>query len=708
MKQNTKNTPTVRIALLCCFIILFLIIGAIFVYQYGQYRALENRLEDAYQNRQAGTENLNYLFSTYSEAENNFRLYTLDFGDSSYNSYIEKLNLLKAFVDSMESLPIVNYPLNSSALKVADQQRIALEFARLKKRVDMLVLHTHDSLNLLNSTVNLAPTARPKLESIVDQVLIDTTKITTRDTIVRKRPGLLQRIFNSKDDTIVIPSEYHKLDVKQVSLLKENLSVAQSGLTQSYVSNINQLRNTFLRLREKERQLITTNLDLLNGLKESVESIRNLDHYLLRQAKENDFSLYKENTNLFGKQLIFALVLMFLMIVALVYYQVYATSYERQLRDEKDYAARLAEEKTSVLANISHEIRTPLNSLLGIIDLLKNRTKSDNADEKLIDSAYYSINIISNNVSDILSLSKLEAANKGNIAVESFYPSGSFHDLVALHRDQAELKKLLLHTQIDLDPRLSLLSNEFRIKQVASNFLSNAIKYTQKGEIIFRASVSEINRTPYLHIEVEDSGIGIKEQDKRQIFRKYFTANPHTGGIGLGLYITNMMVDELGGTIGLKSRYGKGSIFFADIPCAESRIEAQEQRIATLADLPADLQLLVVDDNPINILFMKQFFKGIGNVHTVNSGADALTLLDERAFDMVITDINMPGMNGVQLLEKIRNDERFKAVKVLAISADMSTLKYAEENHAEAFDGFIEKPFTETEIVKTILKALAQ
>ncbi|MFB2117572.1 response regulator [Parapedobacter sp. 2B3] len=666
-------------------------------------------MTEAYQTRKAGSDSLNYLFSTYSEAENTFRLYTLEFSNNTYNTYLEKLNLLKHFVDSLTSLPSSGIPLSDPGLKIEDQQKIAMEFAVLKQRLDHLVFHTHDSLVLLSSPANMGPNHPIQIESVVDQVLLDTTKSITKDTIVRKKPGLLKRIFNSKDDTIVIASEHNGVDVERIAILRDNLSAAQSDLERSYLGNITNLRHTFLQLQEKERQLITTNIALLNKLKESVEIVQALDVQLLRNAEEKDFALYKENITLFGKQLIFALILMFIMIVALVYYQFYATSYERHLHLEKDYAAKLAEEKTSVLANISHEIRTPLNSLLGIIDLLKSRASSETVDEKLIDSAYYSINLISNNIADILSLSKLEASQKGNIVKGYFSPNRSFRDVVALHKNQAELKKLQLHTEIDIDPRLSLSSNEFRIRQIASNFLSNAIKYTQKGQIIFRASLVRIGNASNLHIEVEDSGIGIKEQYRRQVFRKYFTANPNAGGIGLGLYISKIMAEELGGTIGLKGKSMNGSIFFADIPFSESRVETHEQRKARLADLPADLRLLVVDDNPVNILLMKQFFKDVGSIHTVNSGEDALVFLNSHPVDLVITDINMPGMNGVTLLEKIRAEERFSAIRVLAISADMSTLNYAEEAGVEAFfDGFIEKPFTEAEIVKTIIGALSK
>jgi len=708
MKQNKQHTPTARILLLCSFIVLFLFIGTVFIYQYGQYRKLERRLTAAYQTRKAGSDNLNYLFSTYSEAENTFRLYTLEFSDSSYNTYLTKLNLLKSFVDSLASRPAADNPLSNPALKVEDQQRIAMEFAMLKQRLDHLVFHTHDSLSLLSKHFDLRPGGAPKMESVVEQVLIDTTTRITKDTIVRKRPGLIKRIFNAKDDTIVVTNEHNSVDVERIAVLRDNLSAAQSDLEQSYLGNIADLRYTFLQLQEKERQLITTNIDLLNRLKESMEIVRDLDVFALRKAEENDFSLYKENITLFGTQLIFALILMFIMIVALVYYQFYARSYERRLHVEKDYAAKLAEEKTSVLANVSHEIRTPLNSLLGIIDLLKSRAASETVDEQLIDSAYYSINLISNNIADILSLSKLEAAHKGNIVKEHFSPSRSFQDLVALHSNQAALKNLQLHTEIEIDPQLSIASNEFRIRQIASNFLSNAIKYTQKGHVIFRASLAHTGKKSNLHIEVEDSGIGIGEQARRQVFRKYFTGSPNSGGIGLGLYISKIMAEELDGTIGLKSKSMKGSVFFVDIPISDSRMETSQHRKAQLSDLPTDLRLLVVDDNPVNILLMQQFFKDAGSIHTVNSGEDALAFLNNHPVDVVITDINMPGMSGIKLLEKIRSEERFTSIRVLAISADVSTLKYAEETQAEAFfDGFIEKPFTETEIVKTIIGALS-
>src|SRR5690606_26304934 len=116
--------------------------------------------------------------------------------------------------------------------------------------------------------ISLKPIHTPKIESVIDQVFKDTTKTITADTIVRKRPGLLKRIFDSKDDTIVLSHEQNRLDVERITVLKKNLSSAQTGIEQSYINTIDKLRNTFLKLQDKERELVTTNFDLLNELKE--------------------------------------------------------------------------------------------------------------------------------------------------------------------------------------------------------------------------------------------------------------------------------------------------------------------------------------------------------------------------------------------------------------------------------------------------------
>ncbi|WP_257669873.1 ATP-binding protein [Parapedobacter tibetensis] len=710
MTKNKKNTPVVRKVLLVSFILLFLIIGGIFIYQHRQYDGIEKRLVHAYQLEKMGSESLNHLLTMFSEAENRFRMYTVDFDTASYHQYLTKLDSVKYLVDSLASLPLADNPLAKQVFDVGERNQISLEFIALKRNVEYLVFHTQDSLTQIQDFSAVSShfqTIEP--ESIVRTSLQDTFYKKTADTIVREKQGLIQRIFNAKNDTIVVNRQQAQhINTDQLSVIQTNKVTSGALKTKRPKrSNNDALKVAFTDLQQKERQLINRNLQLLGDIKSHMYKIKSLENKVLRAAEETDFALFRKNAGTFRNQLIFALSLMLLMILSLIYYDRYASSYERRLYQEKDYASKLAEEKTSVLANISHEIRTPLNSLLGIIDLLKSRTTSKNPDEKLVDSAYYSINVISSTINDILSLSKLETSNKGSIVMDFFSPERTCREVISLHKNQAELKDLEIRTEIDIDPKLGIFSNEFRVRQIASNFVSNAIKYSHSGDIVFRASILKANDWQSLHIEVEDSGLGISEQYRRQIFRKYYTVNNHSGGFGLGLYISKVMAEELGGKINFRSKLGKGSTFYMDIPFEKTMVKAREQRTPRLSDLSKDLGILIVDDNPINILYMKQFFTGFKRIHTVNSGKDALQVLEQHAFDIVITDINMPDMRGDQLLQNIRSRQDYQQVKILAISADFATLgQPKEQGNAITFDGYIEKPFTESELVKALLGAL--
>lgn len=711
MKKNSdnKNTRSFRLLILMGIIYLFVIIGAILFYQYRQYQQIENKLINLYANTDIASNRLNQLFSVYAMAENNFRLYTLDFDQGSYDAYARQLDSIKYYIDSLAALPIQGNPLARNHLDIEKNMELALEFATLKKTMDDLVMHTTDSLIAVGAPLpHMAKAEIIEPDSLVHRILTDTTSTLIQDTLVRQKQRLLKRIFNSKNDTLVVDIEKNTLLADHITVIHKNIKDAVTESEQAYVENARILRNTFLQLQQKERQLITTNFLLLNRLKAGIEKIRNIEIEAQRKQELQGFEAYRKNARVFSTQLLFVLPLMLFMLFAMIYYQRHASSYEQKLKEEKDYAAKLAEEKTSILAGVSHEVRTPLNSLLGIIDLLKSRyaanQKTEPIDEKLIDSCYYSINIISSTINDILNLSRLEAS-KGNIALEYFSPVKIFKQVLSLHQQQAELKNLTLKSTIDIDPKLKILSNEFRIRQIASNFISNAIKYTYKGEVIFRARIGD---KQVLHIEVKDSGIGIANEEKNQIFRKYYTANAPSGGFGLGLYISKILTEELNGKIDFVSRLNEGSTFFADIPFTASIFSERAEKDHGLADLPDHLHGLIVDDNPINILYMKQFFKNYEHLYTANTGVDALNILEKHRVDFVITDINMPLMSGWELLKIIKSSPKYQHIKVLALSADSITTMEtsAPEKEELVFDGIITKPFTETELVKTLMKTL--
>lgn len=711
IKQKDKSTSSFRLMLTVGIIFLFLLISGILFYQYRQYQEIENRLTHHYNNSEMLSSSVNKLFTIFSEADNNFRLYTVDYEPEAFAAYAAKLDTIQAFVDSLATLPLEGNPILDNVLDMEFRKQLAYEFASLKKNMDYLVLHTKDSLSELNN--NILPVRRLEMigaDSIVNKILSDTTLNSIQDTVVRKRQGLIRRIFNSKDDTLIVDvAKEQFFNSDHISVIHRNMEEAIKETNIKYNSNVSRMRNTFFRLQQKEKQLITTNFALLQELKSAMVKIRELEVSRQRQLEKQDFEIYRKNTHMFDRQLLFIIPLMVLMILILIYYQNHATKYERKLQEEKAYAAQLAEEKTSILAGVSHEIRTPLNSLLGMFNILKQGTESrpsELLDQKLIDSSYYSIVIISNTINDILNLSRLES-DKTDISLTYFSPHKMFADLLNLHKHQADLRGLALKADINIDPKTQILSSEFRVKQITSNFIGNAIKYTFKGQIVFRAKIMKENGKDVLRIEVQDTGIGIPEKSKKQIFKKYYTAGSPaiSGGFGLGLYISKILSDELHGQIGFTSKVNEGSTFYAQIPITRIRQVDQEEKPMKLTDLPENLRCLIVDDNPINILYMKQFFKNFRNVYTINNGVDALNMLEQNSMDFVITDINMPLMSGWELLNKIKSSPKHKHIKVFAVSAETSTI--ADENAlldpAKAFDGIVSKPFTEAELVKTIM-----
>src|SRR5690606_10111854 len=329
-------------------------------------------------------------------------------------------------------------------------------------------------------------------------------------------------------------------------------------------------------------------------------------------------------------QLIISLSVMLLMVLFILYYQSKATTYEEKLEEEKDYAAKVAEEKTSVLANISHEVRSPINSLLGIIDILRKNGGKETIQPEYLDSAAHEISVINSTVNDILNLSKLEVGAL-EVKNEYFSPSRLLLDIINLHTYQAQKKGLYLTQQIDLDPKLEIYSSSFRIRQIISNLTSNDIKYTPEGKVNLRAYIRRISNQDTRFVEVKDTGLGIAPEHRSQIFRQYYMTDnkSKTKGFGLGLYISKLLSEQLQGDITLDSTVGKGSTFILKVPIKQKRLENTVPKVYTLNDFLKDIQLVLIDDNRINILYLKHYFKDFPNVHTFEHAQRALTFIQQ-------------------------------------------------------------------------------
>ncbi|MGJ1446856.1 hybrid sensor histidine kinase/response regulator [Sphingobacterium spiritivorum] len=711
MTNAKKNAFYLRMVLIVSIILSFIFLSAIFIYQYGQYRRIEARLNAAYASGNTQSSALYGLFSTFSEADNLFRLYTVDFKAETYQSYKKKLDTIKFFVDSLSNLPIENNPLQKSITNVKEKGVVAMEFANLKRDVDQLVFFAKDSLELLKNPKE-DYRSRPTLtiaDTFISNTLQDTVRnLVKQDTVVKKKESLFKRIFNTKNDTIVSNTVDQKFNINKIGLIQQHIHNTILQNDKIYSSNMNNLRLVFSKLRQKERELIQSNHTLLNKLKTGINRLRDIELAANRNAEAMNFAQYQKNAQYFGTQLIIALCIMLFMIIFIIYYQFKVVSYEKRLYQEKEYVAKIAEEKTSVLASISHEIRAPINSLLGVIDLMNKNTESNKINQELINSANYEITLINSTINDILSLSKLEVGSL-NIKYDYFSPYEMLHDLVSLHSYQAQTKGLAFTNVIDIDPKLKIYSNAFRIKQITSNLITNAIKYTKKGHVRLQARIRKSGNKPTLHIEVSDSGIGIADKNKDFVFRKYYMTDSQNkvGGFGLGLYISKLLTEQLNGEISFESTLGTGTTFSLKIPYETELLLQQNSGPYTVNDLPDNLNIVLIDDSRINILYLKQFFKDKKNVHTFENGAEGLRFVQQHPVDIVITDLLMPEISGWDILNSIKEDKTSEHIKVFAFTSENMLLEDDHRSHnIYAFDGILNKPLREDELVSTLLKGM--
>lgn len=684
-----KKTFILRLLLILIIIVSFIILCRIFISQYKQYREIENRLNIAYANNSKVSPGLYKLFSTFSEVDNLFRLYSISFDDKNFKAYQNKLDTLGQIIHALDTIPAASSSLKKDALLL--DQSLSFQYIALKKQIDDLIVFADEKLAKAGNIERTTQKNRiVSADSVINRILNDTTSLVQADTdtIIRKKENLFKRIFNAKNDTVLNKNNNAVLNVNQIDIVQKNIENLIRINESRYNSNFRALRNAYLQSKDQERQLITSNYELINELKKSIEQIREIEYTKFRNAEKEDYLLYKLNTLKFRNYAIMALCVILLMLIFIIYYQYVVSNYEKKITKEKDYASRLAKEKTNLLANISHEIRTPLHSLKGVVKLLKNN-RSEDIDDKMLTSIDYDINLINNTVNDILNLSKIES-DAVEVTLEKVYISKIVDDTFSLHKYLAEQKGLKFINENHLDKMLRINSNEFRLRQIISNLISNALKYTKKGTI---KVVSKVINDKIV-IEVIDTGIGIEEKKLDQIFRKYYTVDGDNTkvGFGLGLHISQLLAKQIGGKLSVKSQLGVGSTFSLQISNNKKGNKTkQNEELTEIKELPNDVSIVFIDDNKINLLIAKQTFKEFKDIATFENAYEALSYIEMHKPQLVITDIIMPRLTGWDVLEAIKSNESLAHIKVIANTAEGSFAKNISADYQ--FDGILEKGF---------------
>ncbi len=334
-------------------------------------------------------------------------------------------------------------------------------------------------------------------------------------------------------------------------------------------------------------------------------------------------------------------------------------------------ALKASHAKSEFLANMSHEIRTPLNGVIGFTELMKN-TSMTAIQKQYIDNAYLSAHSLLSIINDILDLSKIEAGkiDLDIISADIIELAENAIDIIKL---QATRKKLELLLNISPDvPRMADIDPQ-RLRQVLINLLSNAVKFTEQGEVELKLEfIPDKDGQGIFTFYVRDTGIGISEEQRPKLFRAFSQGDTSTtrkyGGTGLGLVISNLIAEKMGSNINLDSTYGEGSTFYFSF-----KTGYQGQAAQAFKTLPHIQRVLIVDDNTNNRLILSRTLSvwGVDSV-CCGSGSEAIDLVGKHRFDVMIIDLQMPQMDGIETIKQLQSiyGRTYPLVVLLYSSAD--------------------------------------
>lgn len=461
-------------------------------------------------------------------------------------------------------------------------------------------------------------------------------------------------------------------DIKILELKKVDVSVVENKLKdlETLVSDNQDQARSLVLLRETQRG------DAYLAL---LDEMADRERELLRSREA-------EANRLFRRSLLIASVsgggaFLLLVVVALILIQtlIYKTKNERRLALEKEKTLEEADLKDTFLANMSHEIRTPMNGILGVAGVLSNTPLSSEQRElvKIIKDSSGTMLALLNN---ILDFSKIEAGRFELDEVEFEFHS-LVHSVFSAFRVEALEKNLELKLDIETGIEDHLVGDSLRLRQVLTNLLGNAIKFTEDGMVLLKIQlIKREGQQLTVRFEVHDSGIGISTHAQEQIFTKFTQAHKSTtrlyGGSGLGLSLSREFVELMGGRIGVLSEEHKGAMFWFEIPFkigeGPERPYRNEQNRTEKMVPQINLRVLVAEDNSINQKVFDHMLSSL-KVHykIVSDGQEAVEELQRDLYDLVLMDCHMPVLNGFDASEKIRTTEGpNREVPIIAVTAN--------------------------------------
>ena len=526
-----------------------------------------------------------------------------------------------------------------------------------------------------------------RLADVFSPPKVDTTLVlnTTRQVVT----DTLVRAFNPSDTIVSVLNNLRDSVADQRKLLMDRLLERAAVLRYDnsvITSRINQM------LRDIEEEEMNVSLE--------------------RIQKKQD--LLSETSVLIGGIAIAALVVVVIFIIMITRDISRSQYFRQQLEKAKLYAEDLLHKREKLMLTISHDIRAPLSSIIGYLDLSLRR-RPDERQRYYLENMAGSADHILSLVNGLLDFHRLESGQM-EIQAVPFDVRILFNEIYGSFKPIADAKGLDFILNMKEEGMEYLYSGDpIRIRQVVGNLLSNAIKFTRKGRVVL--IVKLVDDFARLVVIVCDSGPGIPKEEQEKIFGEFarLSGTEKEEGFGLGLSITRKLIELMGGELTLESVPDKGSDFTVNLPLEKSDVQSlpanslPEETVETVPELNGrDIHCLLVDDDPLQLALTEEYLKQHHVLVTCcTDSSSVIELFEQASFDVVVTDIQMPGVDGYQLLDIIRKSgiPGTDTVPVVALSASLEN----EHNHylEAGFTGFLNKPFTAEQLITLLNKLLA-
>ncbi|MCK0188782.1 ATP-binding protein [Arenibacter sp. F20364] len=618
------------------------------------------------------------LLTELYEAESLSKLALQKKTPKSFTAYAQKIDSIFITIDSLKLLTVNEYHkemLDSVQGLLKKKVFNSNELLRLKRK------------NEANNSIDNALKEFSKIEESLGKITPESLNPNYKDL-----PPETQNTIKKWAEYLSenVPKDSSSIPVSQQ--VDSVLTASKSLLAEAKQSNTKTLRS----VAQKELQLSRADLEISQQLRSIISAFE--QEVITKSYNDN----LKKQTALkkslrvagFASLLGLAIVGLFTFLITKDYWKVQL--YRQQLEKEKKFSESLLRSREQLISTVSHDLRTPLNTITGYSELMES-TGLSGKQVSYLKNVKSASKYVDSLVNDLLDFSKLEAG-KIKIDQKAFILSDLIRETSENLKEIHSKKPIELIVTIDAQLNNPVLGDPFRVRQILTNLIGNAYKFTNEGFIKVEAKVvSEVNGNYQTLIQVTDSGIGIKKEKQEHIFKEFTQAEDHTdkkyGGYGLGLTISKKLTELLGGQISLKSEENRGSTFSVELPLEISKKPLISPNKIEIGP-EVNLSLLVIDDDPAMLKLLKEVCQHLGlSAHTYNN-FDHVLKTRTLEYDMVLTDIQMPNMTGFEVLGKLQNGtySHYAGQPVVAMTGrkDLKRQQYIEAG----FSDILQKPFT--------------